>query len=473
MGFMIASAPQSRVHAKASRRQMVLGMTSAVVIAYTLPLHAQSQPVILAKDLGIRPGGDAGPALQRALDKLAALGGGILRINDRYRAGILVVHGQNILIDGVNGTLVDTRLVLARQARNITVRGLTLLETRGRSDSYLMDISSSDCQFEDIALIKQPMAGGYQAYLRSDSKGCTFRGLRLMGSNGIFVAGRRHVFDGFDFTSTLRRDMGGDDAFALKGAGTETSDITIANGTVRGFAAAVSIGSEVGSSREHRGRGAVRRVRVTNVTADRCQRLCFIKPGALIYDWRNGVVEDIVMDGMRLMDPAGFIFISGITITAARGARVSGVIARNIRIDARALSRGVMPTAAVDIVIRADKPGAIIENLDLAVDFDGSGQSGYPVDQIVRVQKDDVSLGSMRNISIDVTGREASFAGIYVGPGLDDAVTIRRARLTRVATDPPSSSGAAGIWSDSRIILKDINVEAVRAPKMAGRGQRR
>ena len=457
----------------ANRRQMMFGITTAAAVFCATPVWAQSGPLIRASNLGIRAGSNAGPALQRALDNLSAQGGGTLQIDGRYRAGILVVRGQNILIDGQGGTLVDTRLVLAPQARNISIRGLTLLETRGQADSYLMDISARDCRFENISLIKQPMAGGYQAYLRSDSSNCTFRGLRLAGSNGIFVAGTRHVFDGFDFTSTLRRDMGGDDAFALKGAGTVTSDITIANGTVRGFAAAVSIGSEVGSSSEHRGQGAVRRVRVTNVTADRCQRLCFIKPGALIYDWRNGVVEDIVLDGMRLTDPTGFLFVSGITITAARGARVRGITARNIQMDARAHSRGVTPTAAVDIVIRPDRPGALIEDIDLSFSFDGSGQAGHPVDQIVRIQKDNAAIGTMRNISIDATGRESSFAGIYVGPGLDDAVTIRRARLRRVATDPPSSLGAAGIWTDSRMTVQDSNIETIRAPARAGRGQRR
>jgi hypothetical protein len=419
--------------------------------------------VVSAAEFGARPDADANSAIQQALDHLALRGGGVLRIGANYRAGNLIVRGSRITIDGAGGTLRDVRFNIVPEAKNIVIQDLNLLETRGKSESYLLDVSGTDCVF------RNPMAGGYQAYLRADSRRCSFMKLTLEGSNGIFVAGRDHLFEDFVLTSTLRSDMGGDDAFAIKAPGVVTENIVIRNGIVRGYSAAVSIGSEVGSSGEHKGIGVVRRIRVDNVFADRCQMVCFIKPGALIYDWRDGAVEDVVIQDITLSDPEGFMFTRGIALSAGRGARISGVKMRNIVINARARSQGVMPTAAVDISIRREPPGAIIEDVQIQAVYDGSGQYAYPVDHVVRIEKDDEAIGTMRELSIDVAGNDARIAGIYVGPGLDDAVTITRARLTKVTLRPPSSIGAAGIWADSRVRLGDVEVQAIDGPTRGGR----
>lgn len=454
------------------RRQFVVGFVAAAATAGACKrVSAQVGGTVSLADFGARPGGDATAALQRALDSLAARGGGTLRIGSTYRAGIAVVRGSDITIEGDGGTLRDTRIVVAPGARRLMVRNLTLLETRGRPDTYLLDVSGTDCRFDNLSLIKQPMAGGYQGYLRASSRGCTFDGLRLDGSNGLFVSGSDHSFTNFELVSTLRRDMGGDDAFAIKAPGTVTQNIVIRNGTVRGYAAAVSIGSEVGSNAEHRDAGIVRNVLVENVVADRCQMVCFIKPGALIYDWRNGLVENVTLRSIQLTDAGGFLFARGVAISAGRGATVRGVTARDIVIEARAHSQGVMPTAAVDLGIRNTGTPASIENVDIQLAYDGSGSAGYPVDQIVRIEKEHPSVGTMRGISLDVSGSDARIAGIYVGGGLDGAVTVRRASLRRVALDPPASLGAAGIWADSRVTLGSVTVEAVRAPSRGGRAR--
>lgn len=453
-----------------SRREMTSGvglLASCVMLAR--PICARNRFSVALEEFGAHPGQDAGAALQRALDELGRRGGGILRIGGAYSAGIVTVRGADITIDGAGGTLRDTRLVVAPEARRLRVRDLTLLETRGGDDSYLLDIAGSDCQFENVALIKRPVAGGYQAYLRGTSRSCSFHGLRLAGSNGVFVAGKDHTFENFELTSTMRRDVGGDDAFALKAPGLVTERITIRNGTVRGYAAVISIGSEIGSSTEHPNPGIVRGVRVENVQAADCQMVCFIKPGALIYDWRSGLVEDVVLDTISLTDLTGFLYSRGLAITAGRGARVRKIVARNIMIAARAHTQGVMPTSAIDLGIRSDKPGAIIEDIDIQLTYDGRGNSGYPVDHIVRVEKDDPSVGLMRNIVIDVAGNDARIAGIHVGGGLDDAVTISRARLSRVALDPPASLGAAGIWADSRLKAENVQIQTVRGPQRGGR----
>ena len=416
-----------------------------------------------------RPGGDHTAALQALLDQLTQEGGGTLRLLADCRAGILVLRGENITLDGQGHNLQGARIVVHPQARRFTIRDLTLRNTTGRHDSYALDISGQSGRIADVTLEKTPMAGGYQAYVRQEAQGCVFQRLTLRGSNGVFVAGRDHLFEDFDFTSTLRRDVGGDDAFAIKGAGAVTQNITIRRGVVRGFAAAISIGSEVGSSSDHPRPGAVRQVAVSQIEADRCQMLCFIKPGALIYDWYRGLVEDVMLDDMRLSDPAGFLFARGVAISAARGATVRRITGRNLRISARASTRGVMPTAAVDIVVRSNLPEATIEDVDLDVIYDGSGSNGYSVDQIARIEKDDPDIGTIRNITLALTGSHTRIAGVSIGPNLDNPVTIARADFREIGLDPPAVAGAAGIWADSPVIIRQARIGVRDVPPCGGR----
>lgn len=448
-------------------RRHYLGLAASSV-AYSKVASARSGLLIKLSDYGIRQGADASHAIHEAISRLSGTGGKLV-IDGTYRAGLVSISGENFEIEGSAGRLIDTRLAFAPGSVGITVRNLQIVETRGTSESYLFDISGSKITFENVTCEKRPMAGGYQGYLRHTSRDCNFTGIRLRGSNGIFVSGRNHLFDGFDLRSTMRHDMGGDDAFAIKGAGTETSDITIRNGSVTGFSAAISIGSEVGSNPDHPGSGGVRRVTMDNVVADRCQMVCFIKPGALDYDWRNGLVEDIALSNVSLSDPAGFMFARGIVLSADRGATIRNVTARNVRIDARSRTQGVMPTSAIDLFIRSQGAPATITNVDLAVFFDGRGARGYPVDFILRAEKSNALHGRMNNVSVDVEGAESRIAGIYVGPGLDDSIYIRRAVLNDVAVAPPSSLGAAGLWLDSRTRLGDVRVDAVAAPRRGGR----
>ena len=75
----------------------------------------------------------------------------------------------------------------------------------------------------------------------------------------------------------------------------------------------------------------------------------------------------------------------------------------------------------------------------------------------------------MSGLSLDVTGNGTRFGGVMIGAGLDDAVTLRRALLTRVGVNPPSSLGGGGIWSDSRVALGDVSVDSPVLPKFGGR----
>jgi hypothetical protein len=227
----------------------------------------------------------------------------------------------------------------------------------------------------------------------------------------------------------------------------------------------------------------VRNVAISNVTADRCTSLVYFKPGALTYDWRNGLVENVRLDNLSLVDPIGERFLSGVRMNAARGAVIRNVVGTNLAIRARAMSQGVQQSAAVDLVLYDQGAEARIEGVDLQLSFtdpyDGADHSaaapGYPIDHIVRVEKSDPRKGRMSGINLDVVGRGSRFGGVLIGAGLDDAVTLRRAHLARVGLNPPSSLGGGGIWSDSRVQLGDVSVETPVLPRFGGRalGQQR
>jgi hypothetical protein len=91
------------------------------------------------------------------------------------------------------------------------------------------------------------------------------------------------------------------------------------------------------------------------------------------------------------------------------------------------------------------------------------------VDYIVEIEKQEPLRGSISDIALDVDGRGASLGGIYVGGGLDGAVSVKRARLSRVVSDPKATTGAAGIWSESRLVLGDLAIDPAKGPKFGGR----
>ena len=444
---------------------------------------APAGPVLSVVQFGARPGapGDQTRPIQAAIDALGRAGGGTLLIPGRLRCGTIVISGRNLLIQGQGGRLVDGRLVIRREATDIAVADLGLVDTRANPSSYLVDVSGRNCRFTNVELVKDPIAGGYQMYVREPASGCRFRGLRLRGSNGVYLAGTDHWFEDFEFESTMARHVGGDDAFAIKAAGAATSNIVIRNGIVRGYSAIVSFGSEIGYSPEKGGRpGSVRDVIVENVAADRCSRLAFFKPGALDSDWRNGLVERVQLRNLSLEDRGGSRFRSGIQMFAARGAIIRDVQASGIRITARAADQGVTATAAVDLTLLDRGAPAMIENVDLQVTFadpyagaaHGPRVPGFPVDDIVKIERMRNSRGRMAGITIDVEGTGSGLGGITVSEGLDGAVTVRRALLRRVGENPPANRRRAAIWSDSRLKLGEIKVESSLLAKLGGSGIR-
>ena len=462
------------------RRQMLLGAGGAGLAllpgASTASVQLPSSGLVIpVTDFGARSGSraDSTRAIQAAIDEVQHRGGGTVLIPGRFRSGNLTISGRGVRLQGVDGTLVDARITVAPSADGLEVADLAILETRGDKEAFPVNIAGRNCSFRNVSLVKDPPASGYQMYIRQTASGCRFDGLRLKGSNGIFVSGHDHSFSNFEIDGAF-----GDDAFAIKAVEAPTYNIDIRNGVVRGLAAIVSFGSEIGTpGRPSNYVGLVRNVTVANVSAERCAGVAFFKPGALDYDWRNGLVEGVRLGNLTLSDPTGEMFLSGIRMIAARGAIIRDVVASGIRIRARAASRGVRPTSAVDLTLLDIGAPARIEDVSLDVDFadplagapHGPSAPGYPIDHVVRIEKIDVRNGSMAGITLDVQGHGAGSGGAYVGAGLDDAITLRRAILTRVATDPPAALGNAGIWSDSRLNLGEVRVDSVKLPDFAGK----
>lgn len=458
-----------------TRRELLQG-AALITGACSQRTTAQQGTMVSIRDFGAVPGRDNTRAIQRAFDAVAARGGGVVEIPGSYECGTVVVSGDGITVRGSNGWLVNGRIVIPAGRQGCAIENLGIVNRRSDAGSFALDVSGQNCTFTNLTLVKDPIAGGYQMYLRQPSSGCRFTGLKLKGSNGIMVAGHDHSFENFELESTMSDKVGGDDAFAIKALGRPTTNITIRNGTVRGYFAIVSFGSEIGTDRRDGNyEGAVRNVTISDVIADRCGSLAFFKPGALIYDWRNGLVEHIRLDRLKLTDERGDRFTSGVRMIAGRSAIIRDVVGRDLVIRARAKTQGVQPTAAIDLSM-LDGADARFENIDLQLSFtdpfDGAEHGaapGYAVDHIVRIEKTNPRRGAMSGISLDVDGRGSRFGGVFIGPGVDDAVTLRRAHLARVGLHPPASAGGGGIWSDSRVKLGDVSLDSPVLPKLGGR----
>ena len=461
-----------------NRREMLLG-TALLAGACAERGTAQSPgPTVSVLDFGAiaAPGRDNSAAIQRAIDSVASRGGGTVDIPGTFECGILTL-ADGVALRGSGGWLVNGRIVIPEGRRGCRIDNLGIVNRRSDAASFALDVSGQDCAFSNLTLVKDPIAGGYQMFLRQPSAHCSFTGLKLKGSNGIMVAGHDHLFEKFELESTMSDKVGGDDAFAIKALGRPTYNITIRDGVVRGYYAIASFGSEIGTEgRASNYEAAVRNVLVEDVTADRCGALAFFKPGALIYDWRNGLVDGVRLERLQLNDERGERFTSGVRMIAGRGAIIRNVVGRDLAIRARAKNQGVQPTAAIDLSM-LDGADARFENIDLQLTFtdpyDGAEHSaaapGYAVDHIVRIEKTNPRRGAMSGISLDVVGRGSRFGGVYVGAGLDDAVTLRQAHLARVGLHPPASVGGGGIWSDSRVTLGDVSLDSPVLPKLGGR----
>jgi hypothetical protein len=362
------------------------------------------------------------------------------------------------------------RIVTSNNARNVRIIGGHLIETSGSRSSYLFDIRGRDISVDGTCFEKAPHAfRSYMGYIRGNTSRVSFDRFRFKGGNGVYIEGRDHRFTNFDMEAPP--PPGGDDSFALKAIAGITNNIRIGPGTTRNYAAVISIGSEVGRLRSDDAAysRAVRNVVVRDVVAEDCSHVALIKPGGIsVYDYRDGLVEDVLIQNVTLTDLTGAKFQRGVAITASRGAQVRRISVRNVSITARAHAAHTVPTVgAVDCYI-IDYPGdpATISDIDAQVRYtdpyagapNGPGRPGHPVQYIARAALQRPGKGRMARIAFDIEGNGSKELGFLIGAGLDDAVEVRRAVLRNVSVSPSSTLARGGIFSRSRLRLGNLDV---------------
>jgi hypothetical protein len=412
-------------------------------------------------------------AIQAALQFLQDGGGNSIRLGE----GTFVV--TYVLFCGAPGLLFDARqaTIVASLPDNFPtfnywgagtkVRGGTWKIVSGNVGTRHFDIVAPDCELDGVEMIKDPEAGNYQAYIREDADRFTMRNCRTQGSNGFFQTGSDALYLNNHFVG---RKIGGDDAIGIYGSVDSVRGIKIVGNYFENLAYFCSIGSTIGTDGVDDptySRG-VYDVIVSGNSGKACSGILFIKPGAIsAYDFRDGTVEGVVVSNNVLRDENGDKFTRGIAITAARGARVRNVTGKNNVIIARTLDDGGRHVGGLDIFIPdysslSTAGGPAISDIDIEVSFrdphDGAaagtaGIPGLPTNNIVAIERQSPTYGTISNITVDVTGNGCLLSGINIQNGVDDSINIRRAILTNVDTN--GSSSFAGIQHDCRIRIGD------------------
>jgi hypothetical protein len=83
--------------------------------------------------------------------------------------------------------------------------------------------------------------------------------------------------------------------------------------------------------------------------------------------------------------------------------------------------------------------------------FGTAGVPGSPFNYGVSIERANPAYGLFSDITLDVTVNGTWLSGIFVGPNMDDAVYIRRARLTNINNDTSATYG--GVSTQSRLAV--------------------
>jgi len=420
---------------------------------------------------------DDSAAIQAAFDYFYRDGGGELRIGPRTFAvsGTLLLWAKNLTIDARGATIVSadpsSQPMIFIGGDGVTIRGGAWKLTSGDGSARAFDIEGRDCELVGVQLVKEPEAAGYQMYLRSSADGFVLRNSRTRGSNGIFCEASNSAFLFNDFKAMAG---GGDDCIAIKALNDSVRNVRIKGNHIEGFAAGVSVGSEIGvlGVDDPAYSRRVGQLVFSGNTLKACSGLAYIKPGAIeAYDYRDGTVEDVIISDNTLTDEAGSAFTRGVALTPARGARIRNVRGRNNLIRARASTAGGRTIAAVDFYFPGSPGGTVdasISDVDLQVAFEDPFEGepndpnhpGHPVTNFVNAEQAVPGIGTLSNIRLDIKGNGCSQAGIAIGAGsnaadFDDAVTIENAVLENTCRD---IAGFGAFYADCRVKVKSAGI---------------
>lgn len=387
-------------------------------------------------------------------------------------ANTVSLNIPGLLLDARGATLQSSILTSASalgvSASDITIQGLRVL--MALDDDPYVNVAGANCTLDGVTIEKPDGAGGIQLYLRQQADGFRMKNCTIKGSNGIGFAECSNVeIIGNRF---IGRTAGGDDAIAIKSINVPSVGWRIIGNYFENLAAAVSIGSEIGV------RGAadpsysryVRGVVVMGNTLKNCISIGYIKPGAVnmgvsAYDYRDGLVEAIVIKGNTLDDPSGTKFERAVAVTPGRGAKVRRLEIGPNTVTGRTTNSVGRHAGVADIYI-VDSTGSLgtadasVSGVSLKGTFHDpwngvangvGGAPGYPIGNLVTVEKQNTAYGSVSDITFEIDGNGCSASGIVIQPSLDDAVYIKRAHLTNVGASGTGIVGGISVASRVKV----------------------
>lgn len=375
-----------------------------------------------------------------------------------YLTGVLTLLFNKAII-GNGATLLNTRIYIPPGYTGARLSNFKMLDDTNNHNAYFFDLWGMDWIWDGVDFTKSPAAGGYIGYTRGTASNWSFRRCSSVGSNGYFIMGSNWTFSDCNIEGV------GDDAYVIKapdgvGGGSCFSG-TITGGRVKRCASVLSIGSEVGSAgvASTPGTHFARSVAVTGVVAEDVTHLLFIKPGAIGFDFRNGLVEDIVVNGCTVLDRTGVAFQGAINILAGYESVVRNIRATNNIIRARCFTDtapryGLLRVGVNNLGNESTIKDVYISNMSCVDIYDGAplsgSEPGYPIDIGVVVENQLDGFGVIENINVERCFiRGCKRFGAYLGRDLDGALSIVDTQFEKVCVFNTSAALDAGIWSYS------------------------
>lgn len=422
-------------------------------------------------------------AIQAAIAYANALGFGSIKFTPgkTYKVSPFAITVDDLIIDAKGATItcatVASTYLISLNGDRITIDGGSwILNSSGSGEPWIFNIFGEKCKVINVErAAKVPDAGGYYIYVHYVSNGFELSNSYFEGSNGFYVEAPNSRYKD---NVIVGRTIGGDDCFAIKAINGSPYNILISGNLIINLSSGLSVGSEIGTFGANDPTPYSKSVKdivfVNNILTD-CYGIAFIKVGAIAgagADYRDGSAENIVISNNVLEDTTGFKFDRAITISAARGGRVLGVHGKNNIVRARCKAGGGR-RVGLDIInlnIAGGTNEPKIEDVDVELNYydpwEGvangvGGAPGHPITHIVSVSNELSTIGTMRNININVEGRGSVEAGAFVGAELDSVVHLNKLRIDKVNTS--NAVGQGGIYLRSKVTATHGGTKVVPA----------
>lgn len=399
-----------------------------------------------------------------------------------YRvSSTLVLDRDNWELIGAGATIASamtpTQPLILVRGRNVSVTGLRTVLTAPATTSHHYRVTGRNCRVDRCTMEYSSPQNAPAFYVRGGD-GFQLTNSIKRGSNAFL--GFLEASNVLIASNRIYGVSGGDDAIALKAINQSCENIRIVDNYVERHASIVSFGSQIGmrSKDDPSHSRGVRGVVVERNIAEKCGRLAYIKPGALRADYRDGLVEDVEFTGNRLNDADGVAFEVGFDVRAGHGAIVRNIRGNDNVIRARAAGDSSTGRKIGALLVQAagGGPAGMIDDIDIGIRYDdpyrgeawGSpGTTGYPVENIVRIDPKSLRLGT---ITLRVEGNGCSESGAVVLPGATAKIIIEKLRLAHYNRRNLRSHGGLRTASSILIATDDVILNGNGRAMIAERG---